>query len=1007
MDRLRPGDVSPTATSPDEYRATHDVSPLSPVGEDDSHPPRRGASRRWRTFPTEYFDVSPESPPNVQREPSAGPDVRSSSVYSQDSPSRAHPDWSKDFGFSGNPRLSLQDPDSATTEQGRRLSIDSLQEVLSDAGGRKQTATAHGSSVTISSRKLLMYWNPIWLRDYFLIGLAAGCAVVAIAIFALYLVSSKTNGLGSYVGPAGLVFLWKYIPTAVIILLLALWNRVDFTARLLQPWDNLRSGPASAERSVFLDLVSSSWPLTLRLAARTGSYVPMVTIVGAVLLNIVAVLSTALLQVETVDMVDSDVGLVKTATIDATSWDPGGRDNITALRYNGIMDGDLLWPDWVLSNATVEPFEPSSTLGTTTGSSYLATVGGFFPSLECEEAKLDNKPQANNIYDPQANFNFSSDSCTLQVQLSLVDDTQTPKFAVNWAARNLMGNIQTVTCPDHTQRFLAVVTLADSNLILLESSALFCKPSYFIQNVEVTRVFLQRLPSINWDTLPSGTTQLNGLDAFELLENIVNSSSYAYPQSPDQPANTTVGNVPFLRLAAMSLTSSGSGGQYLEPFLDYGVLATQLKATFSGMASLVVNSHMLSAHRDAVTGDLQHREDRVTVKIGAAAPAITLLLACLGLAITVLYKRPQEVVPRDPRSIGGFALLLRCNPELSYHFRSNLGHLRYHLQHERFLSLLPKDSRFRFSIVREAMNPTFQPASGVAQERKNPTWWRPRTTRTWCKVLAIILPLALIGCLEGVQQVSDRSNGIVTVSSPNTAHYGFTILPAIVMWGVGIFYASINFNTVLLAPYHALSNGATPDRGLFSQDLGRLPTTQFYSALKQRHAAAACTALSVVIGPWLTIIVSGLYSTTSVDVPATVGLHQTRLPSRVEPQTLLTTSTDRETRIIQNRAPKLALQVLLGVMALCLAASWLSMRTNKLLPHNPCSIAGLAALLAGGEMWKGPDEERRGLTTPDGAEWMSDRELKRRGVWKDTVFGLGWWPDGRYGIDAGGRIDGG
>jgi hypothetical protein len=122
-------------------------------------------------------------------------------------------------------------------------------------------------------------------------------------------------------------------------------------------------------------------------------------------------------------------------------------------------------------------------------------------------------------------------------------------------------------------------------------------------------------------------------------------------------------------------------------------------------------------------------------------------------------------------------------------------------------------------------------------------------------------------------------------------------------------------------------------------------------------------------------------------------------------QTMSATLTYTEIRIVQNTAPKIALQVLLGMMALCLALSWVFMRTDGLLPHNPNSIAGVAAMLAGGALWKCQDEERRGLFIPDGAEWMSDQELEARGLWKKAIFGLGWWPNGRYGIDAGRRID--
>lgn len=47
-----------------------------------------------------------------------------------------------------------------------------------------------------------------------------------------------------------------------------------------------------------------------------------------------------------------------------------------------------------------------------------------------------------------------------------------------------------------------------------------------------------------------------------------------------------------------------------------------------------------------------------------------------------------------------------------------------------------------------------------------------------------------------------------------------------------------------------------------------------------------------------------------------------------------------EMRLVQNSKPKLALQILLAVMTVCGIAAWALLPASKLLPHDPCSIAG-------------------------------------------------------------------
>ncbi|KAL2881787.1 hypothetical protein SGCOL_002944 [Colletotrichum sp. CLE4] len=102
-------------------------------------------------------------------------------------------------------------------------------------------------------------------------------------------------------------------------------------------------------------------------------------------------------------------------------------------------------------------------------------------------------------------------------------------------------------------------------------------------------------------------------------------------------------------------------------------------------------------------------------------------------------------------------------------------------------------------------------------------------------------------------------------------------------------------------------------------------------------------------------------------------------------------------RLHQNTGPKIALQAMLGVMALCIVVSRLLIDINGVLPHDPCSIAGTGTMLAGSEM-----ATRR--VVPEGAEWRGDGELGRAGVFGGAMrFGTGWWQDGggsRFGIDV-------
>jgi hypothetical protein len=108
-------------------------------------------------------------------------------------------------------------------------------------------------------------------------------------------------------------------------------------------------------------------------------------------------------------------------------------------------------------------------------------------------------------------------------------------------------------------------------------------------------------------------------------------------------------------------------------------------------------------------------------------------------------------------------------------------------------------------------------------------------------------------------------------------------------------------------------------------------------------------------------------------------------------------------RIKQNVGSKIAIQVSLGIMFVCGASAYLLVQMRHMLPHDPCSIAGVGSFLAGSDMCG----EHMCRAMPDGVQWMSDHELAQNRVWDGQLFSIGWWEPKkkgeaqRFGIDVG------
>jgi hypothetical protein len=111
------------------------------------------------------------------------------------------------------------------------------------------------------------------------------------------------------------------------------------------------------------------------------------------------------------------------------------------------------------------------------------------------------------------------------------------------------------------------------------------------------------------------------------------------------------------------------------------------------------------------------------------------------------------------------------------------------------------------------------------------------------------------------------------------------------------------------------------------------------------------------------------------------------LPSAQLPTTLPATHlTPYRTRLVQSSLSTRLLQGVLAALLLCAIVVFVLIDMRKVLPKKIGTIAAAASLLAGSRLL----DEREGLIPP-GAEWWSDKELLRRGIWQGQKFRMGWW----------------
>ncbi|KIW86029.1 hypothetical protein Z517_01423 [Fonsecaea pedrosoi CBS 271.37] len=172
-----------------------------------------------------------------------------------------------------------------------------------------------------------------------------------------------------------------------------------------------------------------------------------------------------------------------------------------------------------------------------------------------------------------------------------------------------------------------------------------------------------------------------------------------------------------------------------------------------------------------------------------------------------------------------------------------------------------------------------------------------------------------------------------------------------------------------------------------------------------------------------------------------------RLFRRQSSSTITSATTVDTPRLVQDKDSKLILQILLGIMTALAASAWLTTKFRRVLPCNPCSIAGTMSLLAGSDLCHstddglceccgkprrrsfgydagnrpesihaGPDEnsedaDERHQIISNGAEWMPASQFAT--VFGGNRYSMGWWRERRligkrrrFGVDVGARADG-
>jgi hypothetical protein len=731
-----------------------------------------------------------------------------------------------------------------------------------------------------------VYWTSIWLRRRTLLALLALFAGLFTSLIIVWLANKSQHGFRPILSNNH--YAWTYGPTAVLVVVMSLWRQIDYQCKMMQPWQELRDGSASADRSLLLDYLS---PLNITSFARAVRcrHVPVVaSIAGFTIIKAVTIFSTGLLTLTPVSVTDTypialttsfDSGLIwDTVTTDSILPGTDTKSNVASLfktiplyqhvpespvhaYVKSLREGAKNNTMGILDTVAFQTFDFSPEPGLL---SISVDVEAFFPEVSCEVAKPTLIMRPNDKLVVQ----LDSDTCSAGAQYQSEIEVRLP-----WPQTEIVYNMWRVNCSERNAEekytlfdahtlydFRFAMLIGDLNhlnltyndkdgshntLVAPNTAAVICKMDYAMHLATVLQDFTSQSYSLQQRSALPGLNNFTGMMLGEMIYSALNEADSFKLDKLDTA-------LPIFSILPQVL----DGQEAKKRFLSSEELQSSAGQVFAGVGAFFVRDNFLKNVSTEVNGTAVRVEDRLLIGL----TSLWLMLVGFGLVIPILlcilYTAPRNVVPGDPRLIATDALIVSSSPALRdlldscHDMRSS--HMTSLLHNVKFSTTI--DEAFQIEFMREEMQST---AKGAKTKRKH---WIPMPAQSPMICVTLILPLAAIVTLEVLYRIS-AGNGFADVSGlESNATYLSRYGSALVVLLIATSFNSLDFTTATFAPYSCLRSGPVhANRSVSLQIIGSPPPVALFRSMKSRHWSSFLSNLAGMVGSVLTIVASGLW----------------------------------------------------------------------------------------------------------------------------------------------------
>jgi hypothetical protein len=719
-------------------------------------------------------------------------------------------------------------------------------------------------------------WNPLILHPLSLIGMAGVFLALFAAVLILYIYSQAKHGISNQV-PSN-HYSWKYGPMAVVVVVAGTWHQVDHYCKVLAPWQSLLQGPKSVDRTMLLDYISPLAPVACFKAMRNRHWAVAAGTAGVLLLDLALVFSTAFLVLLPVTHTEFD------NNIDISSKFA----NATVLKDESAP-AMIVWGNFghglSLPFGTTEALAfvtPALDSGVRDSEILNVDVPAFVPRFECEAA-----PVSVNMSLGSAGLSLeatvSTPTCDLFTNYinggDVLYEAMPPRIlTASGGDVSLCGDNQqtdpnfipwpfVITDVRYWQTFgpsqNGTLNVTTWYAQLANATAIVCQPRYALRNASVSiDVSSREVLGVQISDQDARQTrvQIDGFNDTHLSNGVSNVLEPLFQVlRPTWSALDLTEQVN--DYAMFTLMSMLNDSYTLETFLDPTIMSAAASTIFNRVAAQMAHYKLTEASKSKASGTKQYIEQRVFAE---RLPTIILcsvfgLLAILSIIILIV--RARDVVLQPPNSLITQAAILSASEKLQSQLKDagrlsdkDLGHFLYG---RNFGSVTKQGATtYGFHIQPDDEQVPFRVS------RKAKKGWYPFSAKTWFLALVVTLCLGIIAGLEVIRHFSASGSGFVQLHiSQRAAATWSTTVPAAVMILTRLFFQSLAFSIMVFAPFATLARTKGSIHAITTESLvGQASLVSFWLSIRARQPAALLVSLMMMIGSFLSIVVSGLYS---------------------------------------------------------------------------------------------------------------------------------------------------